>query len=151
MRRHKFNGIIISHLGNIDGRHPEKENTLPYVHAALNAGWHVCVDVAFKNGGFLLPTDSGNYVAPPALLSKQRVWCRAYDPETMDALCNIHAHCFLASQTFISLTSAQFLWTLPPHPLVDRSIAAYPELADPDWLANFEPAGLCSNEPARYI
>lgn len=151
MRRQKFTGIVISHLGNIDGRQPEKENTLPYIQQALKEGWHVCVDVAFRNGGFLLPAAHGNYVAPPALLSKQRVWCRAHDPETMDALCNINAHCFLVSHSFISLTSALFLWTLPGHNLLDRSIAAYPELAEPDWLANFEPAGLCSNEPARYI
>ena len=151
MRRHKFNGIIISHLGNIDGRQPEKENTLPYIQDALKAGWHVCVDVVFRNGGFLFPSDRGNYNAPPALLSKQRIWCRAFDPETMDALCNINAHCFLASRDFISLTSSLFLWTLPPHALADRSIAAYPELAEPDWLTNFDPAGLCSNEPARYI
>jgi hypothetical protein len=151
MRRQKFSGIIISHLGNIDGRKPELENTLPYVQQALKLGWHVCVDVVFYNGGFLLPTNAGHHAVPPALLSKQRVWCRASNPETMDALCNINAHCFLVSLDFMSLTSSQFLWTLPPHNLVDRSIAAYPELAAPDWLDNFEPAGLCSNEPARYI
>ena len=151
MRRQKFNGIIISHLGNISGRQPDKENTLPYIQAALKAGWHVCVDVVFRNGAFLLPFDGGHASAPPALLSKQRVWCRAFDAETIDALCNINAHCFLVSQDFMSLTSSQFLWTLPPHALVDRSIAVYPELAPPDWLANFEPAGLCSNEPASYI
>lgn len=71
MRRFKFNGIIISHLGNIDGRHPELENTLPYVQQALKDGWHVCVDVVFRSGGFLLPHDNGFHPAPPALLSKQ--------------------------------------------------------------------------------
>lgn len=151
MTRQKFSGIIISHLGNINGRRPEKENTLPYIQEALKLGWHVCVDVAFRNGGFLLPFDGGYHVAPPALLSKQRVWCRASDPETMDALCNINAHAFMVSLDFMSLTSAQFIWTLPPHNLVGRSIAVYPELADPDWLKDADPAGLCSNEPARYI
>lgn len=151
MIRQKFSGIIISHLGNIRGRQPEQENTLPYIQQALKEGWHVCVDVCFRNGGFLLPHEKGFHVAPPALLSKQRVWCRAFDPETMDALCNINAHCFLVSRDFMSLTSSQFIWTLPPHNLVARSIAVYPEFAEPDWLENFEPAGLCSNEPARYI
>jgi hypothetical protein len=55
------------------------------------------------------------------------------------------------SKDFMSLTSAQFIWTLPPHALVSRAIAAFPELAEPDWLENAEPAGLCSNEPIRYI
>ena len=147
----KFDGIIISHLGNIDGRQEEKENTLPYIQAALKAGWHVCLDVVFRNGCFLLPHSRGFHSVPPALLSKQRVWWRAHDADTVDALCNVNAHCFLLSESFMSLTSAQFIWTLPPHALVARSIAAFPEFADPDWLEAAEPAGLCSNHPIRYV
>ena len=150
-RRPRFDGIIISHLGNIDGRQAEKENTLPYIQKALKEGWHVCIDVLFHNGNFLLPHDAGHTAIPPALLSKQRIWCRASNAETVDALCNVNAHCFLLSEYFMSLTSSQFIWTLPPHALVARSIAAFPELAAPEWLDLAEPAGLCSNEPARYI
>jgi hypothetical protein len=151
MRRQKFSGIIIANLGNTNGQKPELENTLPYIQKALKEGWHVCVDVIFHSGAFILPRDGGFHVAPPALLSKQRVWCRAHDPNTVDALCNVGAHCFLNSENFMSLTSAQFIWTLPPHELVARSIAMLPETAPPDWLDNAEPAGLCSNEPVRYI
>jgi len=151
MRKQAFSGIIISHLGNTDGRQPELENTLAYVQKALKEGWHVCIDVIFHKGSFLLPFDGGYNVAPPAMLSKQRIWCRAHNAETIDALCNINAHCFLNSDSFMSLTSAQFIWTLPPHELIDRSIAMLPETAPPDWLASAEPAGLCSDEPRRYI
>lgn len=151
MRRQAFNGIIISHLGNTNGRKPEFENKLPYIQSALKEGWHVCVDVVYYNGGFILPFDGGFHVAPPALLSKQRVWCRAHTAETINALCDINAHCFLHSENFMSLTSAQFVWTLPPHALVPRAIAMAPETADPGWLDSAEPAGLCSDEPSRYI
>lgn len=151
MGRQKFNGIIISHLGNTDGRNPEAENKLSYVQKALKEGWHVCVDVVFHHGTFILPYDGGFNIAPPALLSKQRVWCRAHDPDTVDALCNVGAHCFLNSENFMSLTSAQFIWTLPPYSLVPRSIAFLPETAEIGWVGNAEPAGLCSNEPMRYI
>jgi hypothetical protein len=151
MGRARFDGIIISHMGNIDGRQPEKENTLPYVQEALKAGWHVCINVVFRNGAFLLPSARGLYSVPPAMLSKQRVWCRAYDADTADALCNINAHCFILSESFMSFTSSQFIWTMPPHALVSRSIAAFPELAEPGWLEKAEPAGLCSNEPSLYI
>lgn len=151
MRRAAFSGIIISHLGNTDGRRPELENTLAYVQKALKEGWHVCVDVIFHCDSFLLPFDGGFNVAPPALLSKQRMWCRAHDADTIDALCNINAHCFLNSENFMSLTSAQFIWTLPPHMLVPRAIAMLPETAETGWLENSEPAGLCSNAPRRYI
>lgn len=146
-----FEGIIISNLGNIDGRQPERENTLKYLQAALKAGWHVVADVQFANGAFLLPTSSGFNGAPPSFFSNQRVWSRCLDADTLDALCNIGAHAFLGGDVPLSLTSAHFIWTLPPRELAPRSIAAYPELANPDWLDNYEPAGLCSNEPLRYI
>jgi hypothetical protein len=151
MRKQAFDGIIIAHLGNTDGRKPELENSLPYIQKALKEGWHVCVDVIFKYGQFLLPHTDGHHLAQPALLSKQRVWSRAFDADTIDALCNINAHCFLHSESFMSLTSAQFIFTLPPHVLSPRSIAMLPETTDDAWLRNSEPAGLCSNAPRRYI
>jgi hypothetical protein len=146
----RFDGIIISHLGNIDGAQPEHENKLSYVEKALKAGWHVCIDVVFHHGTFILPYDGGFNSVSPGFLSKHRIWCRAHDPETLDALCNITAHSFLATQG-LALTSAQFVWTLPGHPLTQRSIAVHPEATDASWLTQFEPAGLCSDTPARYI
>jgi len=150
-RRAPFEGIIISHLGNTDGRQPEHENKLAYVQQALKAGWHVCVDVVFHHGTFLLPYEGGFNPVPGAILAKQRVWCRAHDPVTLDALCNINAHAFLNTVSGLALTSSQFIWTLPDHGLAPRSIACFPEITDAAWLANAEPAGLCSNEPVRYI
>jgi hypothetical protein len=150
-RRAAFDGIIISHLGNISGRIPDRENRLTYVQAALQAGWHVMVDVRYHNGGFYLPHDSGFDCVPPAFFSKQRIWSRAADPETLDALCNIGAHALVASNAPFTLTSSQFVWTLPGQPLSQRAIAVYPELGEANWLDLYEPAGLCSNEPAAYI
>jgi hypothetical protein len=150
-RRTPFDGIIIAHLGNIDGRVPEKENKVAYINAALKAGWHVLVDVRFHNGGFYLPHEAGFDCVPPSFFSKQRVWARAQDAETLDALCNIGAHALVASEAPFTLTSSQFVWTMPGNPLSPRAIAAYPEFAGPEWLDLYEPAGLCSNEPAAYI
>lgn len=150
-RRTPFDGIIISHLGNIAGRVPEKENKLAYINAALKAGWHVLVDVRWHNGGFYLPHMDGFDCLSPAFLSKQRIWSRAADAETLDALCNIGAHTLVATAAPFTLTSAQFIWTLPGYSLSPRAVAAYPELAEPDWLELYEPAGVCSNEPSNYI
>lgn len=145
-----FDGIIIANLGNIHGPQPDKENRLAYLQAALAAGWHVCADVVFHCGTFLLPFDGGFNPAPPAFFSKQRVWSRCFDADTLDALCNVGAHAFFANDTAPTLTSAQFLWTPPPHRLAPRSIAFLPE-TQPNWLEHYEPAGLCSNVPAEYI
>jgi hypothetical protein len=149
--RRRFEGIIISHLGNIDGREPEQENTLAYIKKALAAGWHVCVDVLYRNGAFVLPSPRGFQPIPPALLSNQRVWARTFDAETIDGLCTVKAHCVIATNAPITLTSEQFIWTLPPTTLVDRSIAVFPEIADPTWLGEYAPAGVCTNHPAQYI
>lgn len=150
-RNQRFDGIIIAHLGNIDGRQPKRENTLTYLNEALKAGWHICVDVVFRNGGFCLPNERGMTPAPPAFFSKQRVWCRTRDADTLDALCNVGAHAFFASTDPMTLTSSQFVWTLPPANLSPRAIACFPELTDADWLERFEPAGICTNSPAQYV
>lgn len=151
-RRRSFSGIIISHLGNIDGEKQEQENRLKYVQAALNQGWHVCVNVVFLNGAFVLPHVNGFDPAPPSFFSKSRVWSRAHDPETLDALCNINAHALTSTgEAGFVLTSAQFIWTLPPNKLSDRSIAVFPEIGPENWLDQYEPAGLCSNQPAYYL
>lgn len=147
----KFSGIIIAHLGNIDGRLPERENRLSYLKAALKSGWHVCADVLFHNGGFLLPHQDGFDPAPMSFFAQPRVWSRCRNAETLDALCNVKAHSFFMADAGHTLTSEQFIWTLPPEKLVDRSIAAFPELVAPEWLEKQEPAGLCSNTPIQYV
>jgi len=148
-RNTRFEGILIANLGNTIGPQPEKENRLAYLTAALNAGWHVCADVVFHQGSFLLPFDGGFNIAPPGFFSKQRVWSRCFDADTLDALCNVGAHAFFDSES-PTLTSAQFIWTPAPRELAQRSIAFLPENAH-GWVEQFEPAGLCSNYPARYI
>lgn len=151
MRRKQFDGIIISHLGNLDGRQPDLENTLPYLQTALKKGWHVCAQVFFRHGKFLLPHNAGLTPVPPAFFSNQKVWCVALDPPTLDALCDINAHTIPATAADVVLTSAQFLWTLPPATLTPRSIAVFPELAESTWFGDNEHAGICTNAPEVYI
>jgi hypothetical protein len=154
--RTPFSGIVIANRGNISGRDPDRENHPAYVQAALKAGWHVCVDVFFQHGTFFLPhapVGNRNYSPlPPAFFSNQRVWSRALEPTALDALCNINAHCFMFNAE-PTLTSAQFIWTPYPGFLTDRSIAVMSDSSADflTWLDSAEPAGLCSDEPSRYI
>ncbi len=143
--------ILIAHLGNIDGQDVELQNTPAYLQAALAQGWHVCCDVVSRHGGFALPTQRGLAPMPYSMLSHARVWCRAADPETFDALAQVGAHIVLRDTNSWSPTNHGYLWTHPDAPLTPRSIAAYPELAAPDWLKSREIAGICSNEIARYL
>lgn len=150
MLRERFEGIVIANLGNIRGRDEVNENKLSYIQAALKSGWHVCVDVVFHCGSFILPFNGGFNPVPGAFLSKQRVWCRAHDANTLDALCNINAHALFNSDA-PGLTSAQFIWTPAPFVLSPRSIAVFPEQAASSWLENAEPSGFCSNCPVNYL
>jgi len=156
MARTKIEGIIISYMGNTDGRDTEKQNQPNYVNAALKDGWHVCVTVLFQNGSFLLPhapnsAGFGFSPMPPAFFSKPRVWAQALDAVTLNALCDINAHCFMWAPEEPTLTSAQFIWTPTGHALVDRSIACFPENTEHGWLADAEPAGICTEYPYQYI
>lgn len=154
MAPEKFYGIVISYMGNTDGRDEENENRLSYVKHALSKGLNVCVNVFFRAGKFYLPCGfDGDELEsiPPVLLSNQAVWCNAVDAQTLDALCGLNAHCFSMLTAPHTLTSAQFIWTMPNRALTDRSIAAFPELADAGWLDTAEPAGLCSNQPLLYL
>ena len=147
---HHNQPILIAHLGNIDGRDDQRENSLAYLQAALKQGYHVCCHVIFQYGVFLLPSARGLEQISGGLLANSRVWCRAESAETLDALCAISAHAFSAAAPY-SLTSAGFIWTLPESPLAPRAIAVLPELASPRWFELSDAAGVCSDEIARYL
>ena len=153
MGLYNFDGIIISHLGNISGRNVARENTLSYVKEALAAGFHVCIDVVFANESFLLPGPDDTFAPiPPAFLSNQKIWCRACTPTTLNALCDLNVHTIPFATDSVVLTSAQFLWSLPPAVLTPRSIATFPEFADANWCADadFDFAGVCTNHPEDW-
>ena len=150
-RKHKHNNLIlISNRGNLDGVQEDQENTPNYIQAALREGFAVACVVEAHHGAFLLPTPHGYYPLPYSLLSNPKVWILAADAITLDALCAVNAHAVPAGAQ-VALTSVHYLWCLPGTDLTPRSIAVYPEYANPDWLAHSEPAGVCSNEIVRYL
>lgn len=150
-RKHRHtNKILIAHLGNLDGRDEEQENTPAYIQSALKQGYAVCCEVVYVHGAFVLPTKAGCKPLPSSLLSNQEVWFRANDAATIDALCGVNAH-VIPGGAQIALTSVHYLWCMPGADLTPRSIAVYPEHANPGWLEAGEPAGLCSNEISRYL
>lgn len=142
--------ILISNLGNIDGRNEGQENRLAYLKAALAQNLHVCADVLYQYGSFYLLRPDGIESIPQAFLANNKVWSRAHDVATLDALCGINAHAFPHIDVGFTFTSAQFIWTHPGNILSPRSIAVFPESTTPAWLHDADIAGICSNEPLRY-
>lgn len=142
--------IVIANLGNTDGRNEEQENRLAYLKVALGRGFHVCADIIYVHGAFCLLRAKQIEPVPPSFLINSRVWVRAYDAVTLDALCGIGAHAFPKIDAGFTFTSAQFIWTLPGEPLAPRSVAVFPEATASDWLCGVEIAGICSNEALTY-
>lgn len=142
--------ILIANLGNLEGRNEGQENRLAYLNAALAQNFHVCADVVYQYGSFYLARPDGFEPLPQSFLANSKVWARAQDVATLDALCGINVHAFPCTTVGFTFTSAQFIWTHPGNDLSPRSIAVFPESTSPEWLHGVDIAGLCSNEPLSY-
>jgi hypothetical protein len=142
--------ILISNLGNLDGRNEGQENRLVYLKAALAQNLHICADVVYQYGAFHLVRPDGLEPLAQSFLANSKVWARAHDVATLDALCGINVHAFPHTDVGFTFTSAQFIWTHLGNDLSPRSIAVFPEATTPAWLDGADIAGICSNEPLRY-
>lgn len=45
--------ILISHRGNLSGKDFKRENSQPYIQEAIDAGYHVEIDILHNDGEFL--------------------------------------------------------------------------------------------------
>ena len=81
---------LYAHRGNIDGRNPGLENTLPYLNEALAAGYGVEVDVRIKGfiEKFILghEIESNQQFVNTEFLRNDRVLTHAKDVYTFIAL-----------------------------------------------------------------
>lgn len=133
--------IAISHRGNLTGRQPDLENSPNYILAAIDAGFDVEVDIHRLDGQLWLGHDGPEYKIDPHFLN-DKLWCHAKSIDALDLLMDLGVHCFYHVGDAVTLTSKQFLWTLPGQLLTPRSICVLPELNDWDFT---NCAGFCSD------
>src|SRR6478736_4051377 len=58
--------LLISHRGNISGRNPERENTLPYIREAIDTGY--CVEIDVRGGqGELFSGHDNSIISGPKI------------------------------------------------------------------------------------
>jgi glycerophosphoryl diester phosphodiesterase len=77
--------ILISHRGNINGCNFEKENTHEYIQQAIDAGFHVEIDVWLKNNQLFLGHDQPE---TPVYLDwlierKEKLWVHTKNAESL--------------------------------------------------------------------
>lgn len=143
--------IVISHRGNLYGSSPNLENSPKYIDEAIKKDLDVEVDVWCKNGELYLGHDKPQYKVDWHFFKERDwfLWCHAKNPEALEELLGIGAHCFFHQRDDVVLTSLKYLWVYPGKKIIGtRSIAVLPEIEE-DW--NIKQAyGICTDFPLRY-
>ena len=106
--------ILIAHRGNTKGRNLEAENSPKYIQEALDAGYHVEVDVWLKNDKFFLGHDNPKYEIDISFLKGSKFFCHAKNIEALHAMLETpNIHCFWHEGDFCTLTSQGYVWKYP--------------------------------------
>jgi len=140
--------ILISHRGNINGRNPERENTVSYIQEALDQGFNVEVDVWKIGSKFYLGHDSAQNGASIDFLSQNGIIAHCKNINALESCVNSNIHCFFHDTDDVVLTSKQLLWVYPGKSLgryAYRSILVLPEIDEVPYCY-----GVCSDNILKY-
>ncbi len=141
--------ILISHRGNINGRQPEKENTVQYIEAALKKGYHCEIDVCKWDGKmFYLGHDEPQEAVTLEWLRDNLLWCHAKSFNALEAMVVAGIHCFYHTSDKYTLTSRGWIWAYPGQPGGKYTIAVHPEELHPADVYKF--AGVCSDHVEKF-
>lgn len=119
--------ILISHRGNLNGINREKENSPEYINKALSHGFHVEIDVWYKDNKWYLGHDEPQYEVDLEYLKNDRFWCHAKNIDALYFMWRNMIHCFWHQEDDVTLTSKGYMWTYPGKQLTEQSICVLPE------------------------
>lgn len=143
---------LISHRGNLKGKQPHLENTLPYIHNALEAGYDVEIDAWYRDKRLFLGHDQPIIVIENlSLLHSPYLWVHAKNIETLNYLLTISCHCFFHNHDDCTLTSQGFIWVYPGKPLFNKCIAVLPEITNYSQENLKNCCGICSDYIENYL
>lgn len=129
--------IFIAHRGNIDGKNSKLENSPEYIQTALDAGYHVEIDIWFDKGSWWTGHDRATYPFKFDV-TDHTIYHKWFHCKNLDALheftkyYKLHGNrinFFWHEDDKFALTSQGFIWTYPGYELSPQSIAVLPELA----------------------
>ena len=140
---------LISHRGNLAGRIPEKENTPPYIDAAISSGFEVEIDLWFGQGKFFLGHDlPENEIKLSWIVERsEKLWIHAKNAAALEALMETDLHYFFHSEDMATITSKGFVWVYPGKQPIKNSIAVLPELHDDEISQCY---GVCSDYILKF-
>ena len=120
--------ILISHRGNLNGKQPNKENTVAYIEDALKKGYHCEIDVCKYDGEkFYLGHDEPQEAVTIKWLRDQQLWCHAKSYGALEAMIAHGIHCFFHHNDKYTLTSQGWIWAFPGQPVGAYTSAVHPE------------------------
>lgn len=121
--------VIIAHRGNILGPQPEKENTKDYIERALEAGFHVEVDIWLTEQGLFLGHDKPEHPVTIDFLRDDRIICHCKNIPALNLALLTGLHCFSHDKDQAVLTSRGLIWLYPGEtPVTTRSVVVLPPL-----------------------
>ena len=124
---------LISHRGNIRGRHPDLENDPAYIKQDLSLGYDVEIDVGKINGNWFLGHDDPSYPIYLNFLMNPKLLCHAKNLSALDGmLVHTNIHCFYHADDPYTLTSGGYIVSYPGYEVTNRTICMKPELARPN-------------------
>jgi hypothetical protein len=144
--------LLISHRGNTNGPNPNLENDPLYIAEALAKGFHVEIDVWFKDGKLKLGHDEPQYEFPFTLIENHftRLWLHCKSSATLSKFIEIDKgghkfNYFFHDADYATLTSKGEIWSVNP---IDHGILVMPEKfnAVPTKLTR----GICSDYISEY-
>ena len=152
---------LIAHRGNLNGPNPEKENHPDYIHAAIQKGYEVEVDLWKMNGDLYLGHDSPQYKINQKYLdliaSADSLWTHAKNIEAFQYLsCHENLHYtkkwnyFWHQEDDYTLTSLQYIWAYPGKKLTNNSVCVLPERTKCDTLSLQSCKGICTDYVYEY-
>ena len=140
---------IISHRGNLNGRNPSTENSLPAINIALYHRFDVEIDVWYKNNNWYLGHDKPQHLVDKYFLENKKLWCHAKNLDALNLMIkNKKIHSFWHQNDDFTLTSKNYIWTYPNKNTTSNSIIVLKNSKDKISKKCF---GVCTDFPLTYI
>lgn len=143
--------ILISHRGNVNGKHGSYENAPNYIDKAISQGYDVEVDVWMVDGVLFLGHDKPQYGITQYWLNEryEQLWIHCKNIEAIEWFNMIGGefNYFWHQEDTITLTSNGTIWAYPGKQPIKNSIAVLPEIHN-DYVSSC--IGICSDNICDY-
>jgi len=141
---------LISHRGNINGRHKIHENSPVTTQSVLDKGYDVEIDVWLVDGILFLGHDEPQYEISDEWLEKRydNIWIHCKNIKALELFNALRSyHYFWHEEDTLTLTSKGVVWAYPGKQPIKGSIAVMPERSSDDVSICI---GICSDIIKKY-